>query len=166
MLKSKPIEFNTRTLPGDVLLGWLNIDGVAKSIKSLAVINSLRDSGPSELMVLSNQEKINMVFYKGIKSFIELLEDNYEDNRFLVFKSYPQKISFNSISSLIDNPITEEGFYVCFWGVETPTGIQKNSWPMNIHGTSNEPLGSFIAIDCIRETGMLEVLYRIRKSRQ
>lgn len=164
MLVAKRIEPDVRALPGDVCLGLLHLEGVAKAAYAMALISSLHDRGPNELMVLSNQDKINAIFSQGITSFIDLLEENYHDNRFFVFKSSPQPVALNSISTLAESPITEYGQYVAFWGVELPTGTKKNSWPMSIYERrGKEVIGNFVAIDIIKENGMLDMLYKIKR---
>ena len=148
------------------MLGQMTIEGVAKSVRTVAIVGSLHDIGPNELFILINKEKVNAVFSQGITSFVDLLNENYVENRFFVFKSIPQKIVNDSVSVISKNPITDDGRYVAFWGPETPTGEKKHSWPIHLcEKSGKEIIGRFSAIDLIKENGMLEMLYKIRKNK-
>jgi hypothetical protein len=138
--------------------------GVGASVYSMAIVGSLHDSGPSELLFLRNQHKINLVFSSGITSFVDLIEENYRSNIFFVFKSRPQHININGISVMSDKPLTDDGRYVAFWGPEMPHGSKKNSWPIDVYDRSgSETVGRFTAVDVIKEDGMFDMLNRIKR---
>jgi hypothetical protein len=146
------------------MLGLLSMYGVGSSAYSVAIVGSLHDAGPSELLFLRNQHKINQVFSSGIYSFVDLIEENYSSNIFFVFKSRPKHISMNGINVLSDKPVTEDGRYIAFWGPEMPHGHKKNSWPIDVYEKSGqEVVGQFTAVDVIKEDGMFDMLNRIKR---
>lgn len=163
-MTNKPINNDLKCFPGDLMLGLLTMHRVAAPVYSVAIVSSLHDVGPNELLFLRNQHKVNSVFSSGISSFVDLIEENYRSNIFFVFKSTPQKIVSNGVSALSEKPITDDGRYIAFWGLETPHGIRKNSWPIDIYEkTGKETVGRFTAVDVIKEDGMFDMLNRIKR---
>ena len=160
---AKPITLDLMALPGDIMLGLLSMDGVAHPVRAMAIINSMNDNGPSEIFVLSNHIKTNRIFSHGIKSFINVLDENYSDNRFFVFRTRPRKIAFNSIPAMTDSPLIDE-LYISFWGPEISMGVKKNALPITLlDRTHTEAVGEFQAIDIIKENGMDNMLMKIRR---
>jgi len=160
---AKSITIDLMALPGDIMLGLLFMNGVSNPVRAMAIINSMNDSGPSEIFVLSNHIKTNHIFTQGIRSFVSVLEKNYSDNRFFVFRTKPKKLLFNSIPAMSESPLTDE-LYISFWGPEISLGVKKNALPITLlDRTNTEPIGEFQAIDIIKESGMDDMLLRIRK---
>lgn len=160
---SRALTPDMRTLPGDILLGLLHMENVAIPARSMAIISAMTDSGPSEIYLLTNQMKLNIIFTQGIESFVKVFEENYRENRFFVFKTNSKKIILQCIPAMVEESISE-GKYVAFWGPELTPGIKKNAWPLELLDRSRSyAIGEFQAIDVIKEDGMYDLLYKIRR---
>lgn len=159
----KPINAHMRVLPGDVLLGLLHLSHAHAPLRSMAIISTMDDTGPSEIMVLSNQTKTNIIFTSEIHSFIDILEEGDQGNRFFLFKTVPDKVALNYMPAMRQESMLESGGYVAFWGLELPPVITKNALPLNLIDRSGETAGSFTAVDVVKEDGMYDLVYRMRK---
>ena len=160
---NKHINIDLIPLPADILLGLLYMRGSNTPTRALAIINSINDSGPSEILLLSNQYKTSLIFSKAVVSFIKILNDDYVENRFFIFGTRPKKILFNSIPAMSEDPFMDNK-YVALWGPELSPSIKKNSWPIDLLDKSHkEVIGEFQAVDIIKEQGMDDMLLRLRR---
>lgn len=161
---SKSINADTMALPGDIALGLLRLHGVALPARAMAIIASMHDAGPNEIMVLGNQHKLNLIFSQGIHSFVDILNEAYYENRFYMFKALPKKIELHSVPCMVEDPLTLDGRYVAFWGLELPPSHKKNSWTLNLlERTGKEIIGEFEMVDIMKEEGMIDMLSRIKR---
>lgn len=160
---SKSIDANLRVLPGDVLLGLLHLSHANQPSRSLAIISTMDDSGPAEIMVLSNQSKLNIIFTNEVHSFIDILNEGDDLNRFFMFKTVPNKVSLNAIPAMREESLLTDGGYVGFWGLELPSPFKKNALPLDLIDRTGAAAGSFTAVDVIKEDGMYDLVYRMRK---
>lgn len=159
---SKPVTANMMVLPGDVILGILHLSHASQSSRSMALVSTMDDGGPSEILVLSNQSKINTIFSTEVNSFSDILQEGSSANRFFIFKTVPRKISLGSMPAMREESLLEEGGYVAFWGYELHPVVAKNCWPLKLVNRLGEEAGEFQIIDVIKEDGMYDLIYRMR----
>lgn len=158
----KSIEPDMQFRPGDIMLGLLSLAHSTSQTRSLGIVSAINDNGPSEIMILNSHKKTNRIFSQEIVSFVDILENEKEQNRFFIFKAVPREIIQDHLPAMRIDSLIPGGGYVAFWGYEIPAVLTKTTMGIRLRDKTNDNAGYFTAVDVVREQWMYEMTMSMR----